>query len=439
MAGRRGRARGVWSALPSTARVRGDGVGYARNELSIHGDMLATASDSPVCGCPYGASEVTAVDGSAGAFEVSAQYAEARVVLVVRGELDRVTAPELGAVIDAVIDRGNVVVVLDLAECDFIDASGLRVIADGAFRAGLWGGKLSVRSPSGVVGRLLDLTGQGDLAASVSSGLLGPVADRLVPRQPFTRSATVAGAGLGGLVPSWRQPGAIPAADDTVDGVLRLVVTLACAAVGGADGVSVSLRRHDRLATVAASDGTVSAMDADQYATGEGPCVDASMQGRWFHTPSLEAEARWPAFTPRARALGINAILSSPLLAGDRPVGALNIYSRTTAAFAPEDQEMASVFAAEASKVVTAAAEAMTADEVDGRLGAVLRTRQVIALAQGVMMERLSIGENDAYTALRRFSAMTGRPLRERAEDMVASTQSPIPELTTEPTGPSRG
>ena len=133
------------------------------------------------------------------------------------------------------------------------------------------------------------------------------------------------------------------------------MVALARATVGGADGVSVSLRRHGHLATVAASDQTISDMDASQYATGEGPCVDASVKGRWFHAESLDTETRWPAFTPRAQALGINAILSSPLLVEDRPVGALNIYSRTAMAFAPKDQELASVFAAEASLVLTSA------------------------------------------------------------------------------------
>ena len=66
---------------------------------------------------------------------------------------------------------------------------------------------------------------------------------------------------------------------------LRLAVERAT--VGGADGVSVSLRRHG-LAPVAASDQTISDMDANQYATGEGgPCVDASVDvgSTWSCSP----------------------------------------------------------------------------------------------------------------------------------------------------------
>jgi anti-anti-sigma factor len=348
-------------------------------------------------------------------FEVTAQFAETAVVLVVRGDLNPVTAPELGAVVDAVIDRGNVNVVLDLAECDFIDASGLGVIAEGAARADLWGGTLTVRSPSGVVARLLDLTGldltirplipdQSPLAQ------LSPRADVMGEISPYGRGSLLGRLGAG--------------PDEAVSAALRLVVALARAAVEGADGVSVSLRRHHALETVAASDQTISDMDADQYATGEGPCVDASVAGHRFHARSLASETRWPEFTPRARALGINAILSSPLIVRDRPVGALNIYSRSPDAFAAEDQRLASVFAAEASTVLTVTAEHdMTASRAADRLGEVLRTRQVIALAQGVVMERDRVDEDRAYTTLRRVSARSGRPLRERAEDVVASTR----------------
>lgn len=91
----------------------------------------------------------------------------------------------------------------------------------------------------------------------------------------------------------------------------------------------------------------------EQKAGVRSPRVDASVQGRWFHAQDLDIETRWPAFTPRARTLGIHAILSSSLIARDQPVGALNIYSRTAVAFAPKDQEPAAVFASEASTIST--------------------------------------------------------------------------------------
>jgi hypothetical protein len=181
---------------------------------------------------------------------------------------------------------------------------------------------------------------------------------------------------------------------------------------------------------VAASDQTISDMDANQYATGEGPCVDASIAGRWFHAESLEEETRWPAFTPKARALGISAILSSPLLAQGRPVGALNIYSRTAAAFATKEQELAAVFAAEASNVLSEVGVEMTDDLLTNRFQGALQTREIIAEAQGVIMERHDVGADDAFDLMRRFSQHSGRSLRERAEDVVGSSRRSQSGLT---------
>lgn len=361
-------------------------------------------------------------------FAVCLEFVDDRAVLAVRGEVDILTAADLGAIVEAVIGRGHRSVVLDLAGLDFMDASGLGVIAVGAHRLGLSGGALTIRSPSAMVRRILDITG---LTAVVRLEQPEPVParspGRLGPEQPIDLPEVPVEIELDGLARRLTVT-TVPADNDVVDGALRLVVALARATVGGADGVSVSLRRHGRLATVAASDRTILDMDADQYATGEGPCVDASVEGRWFHAESLETETRWPAFTPRAQELGIKAILSSPLLARDRPVGALNIYSRAAAAFAPKDQELASVFASEASAILTDAGLGVTDDELTNRLGEALWTRQVIAQAQGVMMERDGVGEDAAYAIIRRASSGTGSPLRERAVEVVASARRPQPD-----------
>ena len=362
-------------------------------------------------------------------FGVAASFVEEEAVLAVRGEVDMVTSPTLGCFVDAAIDSGHSSVVLDLAELDFMSVSGMGVIASGAFRLGLSGGALTIRSPSAMVCRLLDITGLATLVRveepQASSGHLGPEQSVDLPEVPVSTNP----------YDHLKRVTAVPSNDEVVDAALRLVVALAQATVGGADGVSVSLRRHGRLATVAASDQTISDMDAIQYATGEGPCVDASVEGRWFHAESLDTEFRWPAFMPGAQALGINSILSSPLLARDKPVGALNIYSRTESAFAPKDQELASVFAAQASVILTEAGLDVTDEQLASRFREALRSREVISQAQGVIMERDGVSEDNAYSDLRRFSRWNGRPLRERAHDIVVSTQRPQPHLEPEPVG----
>ena len=216
---------------------------------------------------------------------------------------------------------------------------------------------------------------------------------------------------------------AIPANIDVLDAALRLVVALARVTVGGADGVSVSLRRRGELTTVAASDETVSGMDRDQYATGEGPCVSAATEGHWFHVESLDDERRWPAFIPRARERGINSIISTPLLTQTRPVGALNIYSRHPGAFATPDLELSSLFAARASELLVSAAVDVPVEELSRQLQDALRGRDVIVQARAVLMERHRVTDDAASTQLRRSARRTNTPVHRIAEDIMASTQ----------------
>jgi hypothetical protein len=109
-------------------------------------------------------------------------------------------------------------------------------------------------------------------------------------------------------------------------------------------------------------------------------------------------------------------------LARDRPIGALNIYSRTATAFAAEEQELAGVFATQASNILTAAGVDISDDQLATRVQGALRTREIIAEAQGIIMEREDIGENEAFDVMRRSSRSSGKPLREGAMDVVEST-----------------
>jgi anti-anti-sigma factor len=363
--------------------------------------------------------------GSHNGFEVRVNFAETQVVLGIKGEVDMMSAPDLAVLLDAVINRGHRSVVLDLGELEFMDTNGLEVIASGARRVAPIGGEFTIRSPTAIVARMIAGT---ELSESVRVEQRtqvhdGTGSDRLEP-----------GLGTGILADSTdfnAFPGAqlleriaaIPADHHRVDGGLRLVVALTQASVEGADGVSVSLQRHGRLTTVAATDQTILDMDARQYATGEGPCVDASVEGHWFHAETLDHETRWPTFTPKAQRLGINAILSNPLITEHGPVGALNIYSCTAAAFSPKERALASTFASEASILLQAEGVDVSDERLSERIAAALRNRHTIAQAEGVVMEREGISAERAYTAMRVISQRDSRPLAERAADVVDSTR----------------
>lgn len=93
------------------------------------------------------------------AFGLTVGFAADHAVVGVRGEVDILTAPELDAVLTAVIDRGHLPVVLDLAATTFMGVAGLRVIEAATHRLWRLRSGLHLRSPSAQVLRLLDITG----------------------------------------------------------------------------------------------------------------------------------------------------------------------------------------------------------------------------------------------------------------------------------------
>jgi hypothetical protein len=119
------------------------------------------------------------------------------------------------------------------------------------------------------------------------------------------------------------------------------------------------------------------------------------------------------------------SILSSPLKALGRPVGALNIYSRTTSAFDVKAQEAAAVFAGKASVILSDARAGVTDTQLGYRFQEALRSREIIAMAKGILMERERTSEGDAFNALLHHSLENGVSLLNGSKRFVLSTTRP--------------
>lgn len=96
----------------------------------------------------------------------------------------------------------------------------------------------------------------------------------------------------------------------------------------------------------------------------------------------------------------------------------MNLYSRRTAYFHPDDLGVGEVFSAQAAVALAGARER------DSLLKAV-DARHLIGQAQGILMERYQIDAEKAFTVLRRYSSHMNRKLRLVAEDVVANRQLP--------------
>lgn len=78
-------------------------------------------------------------------------------VVIVRGDIDAYTAPQLRAVIDAIGEDVRTIE-LDLAEVGFVDSTGIGVIAAALRRLRPLGGRLQLSAVPAPVHRLLEIT-----------------------------------------------------------------------------------------------------------------------------------------------------------------------------------------------------------------------------------------------------------------------------------------
>ncbi|HEX4981002.1 MAG TPA: anti-sigma factor antagonist [Ilumatobacteraceae bacterium] len=356
-----------------------------------------------------------------GEFEIAVGFDVDQAILVVRGDVDVLTAPTFGAMLGVLVDEGHPNVVVDVGALGFMDAAGLGVIANMSVRLAESNRVLTMRAVSRQTKRILDITGLNELVR-LEEPFNVPA---LGAEQRSDDNSWAVVSKPADLVSDLARVGSQPN-HNLIDAALRLVTVLAGATVEGADGVSVTLERHGRHSTVASTNDTVLLMDDHQYETGEGPCLAAAAEGHWFHSESLADEGRWPAFVPRALEEGIASILSTPLMAAERPLGALNIYSNTERAFGPRQQELAALFASQASGILSDAG----ADAVDEQLGRRildgLIAREIIARAEGMVMARDHVTAEHAAATLHRSARTAGVAVVEHAADIVASAPSAV-------------
>jgi anti-anti-sigma factor len=344
-----------------------------------------------------------------------------RAVVGVGGEVDLASAPMLERILELLAEQGRRTVVVDLAALRFIDMSGMHVLADASQRMARTGRVLTLRSVPPRAQEIIRLSGISRLV-HLEPGSVEPALGREEHvgdhSTPTRSSPPLTSADLSGIT-------GLGTGTQFVDAALGLVTTLAGALVGGADGVSVSLRRHGRIATVASSNDTVLRMDSHQYETGEGPCLSAAAEGSWFHIASLADEDRWPSFVPLAVEQGIASILSSPLVVDDQALGAINIYSNTAGAFGPEAQAAAAMLAARASDILALSGAGTTEAEARTRTSDALRAREVIAQAQGVLMARYGLTAHQASDRLHHTARSKGSTVQAQATAVVAAASPP--------------
>ena len=188
----------------------------------------------------------------------------------------------------------------------------------------------------------------------------------------------------------------------------------------GVDHCSLTVRgRRHTLRTLASTSELATQLDRLQYELGEGPCLDSADGVEWSRSGDLRNDQRWPHWGPPAADAGAGSILCVRLMSQDQPMGAINMYSSTSGMFSdPDDVEVAILYGA-------LAANALAAARLVSGLETAIGSRHNIGMAQGMLMERFGLSEDQSFALLQRLSSELNRKLRDVARDIVSTREMP--------------
>jgi GAF domain-containing protein len=203
------------------------------------------------------------------------------------------------------------------------------------------------------------------------------------------------------------------------DSTLRAVAELAHRMTPGCEALSITVLEGERPRTSVATDEVAMRIDLRQYATGEGPCLDAMRQLVPIQVDEYRQETRWPRLLPDIRMQGIESSLSLPLVADDAVIGALNIYGREPRCFAGAE-EVAAVFARQAAVTVANAVAFHRAADLAQQLTVALEHRDLIGQAKGILMATEGLSAAEAFDRLRQESQRRNCKLYTVASEVVA-------------------
>lgn len=216
------------------------------------------------------------------------------------------------------------------------------------------------------------------------------------------------------------------AGEDPLDDLLQRVAASGAEAIPDADAVSISVLEEPSPRTAACTDRRVLELDREQYSSGRGPCLEAADVRRPVRAVMADDEHRWPEFVRAARACGITATLSVPLLAdrvGDEPelAGSLNVYSTTATAFDPFDEALMRLYMLTAGLLITNARRWQQSRDTIGQLGEALTSRSVIDQAKGALRAVHGCSEDEAFARLVEESQNTNTKLHTVARRFLDS------------------
>ncbi|MGI5375710.1 ANTAR domain-containing protein [Streptomyces sp. CA-251387] len=199
-----------------------------------------------------------------------------------------------------------------------------------------------------------------------------------------------------------------------------------CVPLLSARAAGIMLIENDRTVSLAASSAHEEmATELLEAQRGGGPCPDSYRSGRPVPPVSIRAAraaARWPEFTERALAHGIEATFAVPLRRHQRLLGALNVFFPAFPDASPgngTDLRLAQLIADCAALGLQNNTTYVQCRTRAGQLQQALSSRVRIEQAKGMLAERWGAPADHAFGALRQYARRHRLPLDRVAQAVI--------------------
>jgi len=125
---------------------------------------------------------------------------------------------------------------------------------------------------------------------------------------------------------------------------------------------------------------------------------------------------RYPELAKRE---GVRSLVSMPMIAKEKVIGVINVYSDAERVFSEDDMRVLTTVCDQAALAIentNLATEVQKSEEA-------LIARKVVERARSILQRQLNLSEEDAYQRIRQQSMKSRRTMREIAEAVILSSE----------------
>jgi GAF domain-containing protein len=193
----------------------------------------------------------------------------------------------------------------------------------------------------------------------------------------------------------------------------------------GSSGAGVSLLdEQGRRTSTGVTDQVVLAADTAQYDLGQGPCLTAWATERTVIVHDVSTDDRWPVWSHAVAGLSLRSVISSPLMAGTRCLGALKIYSTQPGVYDARTALALEKLVFPAATLLDNIQTSEAPQRISEALSAALHSRDTINRAQGFLIHKHDLSPEQALMELVQLSKTSKQPLLSVSTEILSGTRN---------------